>query len=198
MMSEEEPLLRSDEKDSKTLTFLIRPYDSITSRLRHTAAAQWPMAASVRVLVDGPYGHTQPLHTFDQVVFIVGGSGIVVPLSYMQRFSASQTKVSIHWSVREAVFAEEILSRDLGEMEVDVYLTADSHGEIETRPEVRWHARRMDAFGTVKSAGRSAERILAVVACGPAQMAAEARKATVDLMKRGRGRVEYFEESFQW
>jgi hypothetical protein len=36
------------------------------------------------------------------------------------------------------------------------------------------------------------------VACGPARMADEARRASVSMLARGFRAVEYFEESFKW
>lgn len=47
-------------------------------------------------------------------------------------------------------------------------------------------------------AGEAGQERLAVVACGPARMADEARKACVEMLGRGYRGVEYFEESFKW
>ncbi|KAG4427165.1 hypothetical protein IFR05_017352, partial [Cadophora sp. M221] len=65
---------------SSSLTFLIRPYNGFTSRLR-TSSTHHPVTH--RVLIEGPYGETQPLHKYENVLFIVGGTGIAVPLSYL-------------------------------------------------------------------------------------------------------------------
>jgi hypothetical protein len=58
---------------------------------------------------------------------------------------------------------------------------------------------RIDASDVVR---RRSEEILgesiAIVECGPAQMADDARKTVADLLRNGVMRVEYFEESFQW
>ncbi|KAJ1324890.1 ferric-chelate reductase [Microdochium nivale] len=82
-------------RESATMTFLIRPYDGFTRRLRNAAAATssplGPVPASLRVLVEGPYGHTQPFDKFDNLIFIVGGSGIVVPLAYLSSLLQSST-----------------------------------------------------------------------------------------------------------
>lgn len=95
----------SSSSSSSRMTFLIRPYDGFTARLRdkavRAAAAHEPAStsaattsatshlgidsvpASLRVLVEGPYGHTQPLDRYDNIIFVVGGSGIVVPMAYV-------------------------------------------------------------------------------------------------------------------
>jgi len=58
---------------------------------------------------------------------------------------------------------------------------------------------RPNVFDLVEEAVRdSGNTSLAIVACGPGVMADEARRATVEMLGRGHGRVEYFEESFNW
>lgn len=209
-------------KESR-LVFLIRPYDDFTSKLREVAAAPWPKAADMRVLVDGPYGHSQPLHKFSRVVFVVGGSGVVVPLSYLSRRHGKATDessrrygdVHVHWSVREPALAMDVLGRDLGgeggdacdRMEMSVYFTRSSAADLDPPShqsngfETTFIERRMHAGEIVAgaAAGLEAGESLAIVACGPARMADEARRAAADLIGRSAGiSIEYFEESFQW
>ena len=88
-------------------------------------------------------------------------------------------------------------------VEVDVHVTRDEEakddavvGVLESvrvgtgRPDVRAHVE--------EAAGRVGSGRLAVMACGPAQMADEARRAVVWALGVGFRRVEYFEESFKW
>ncbi|EPE06998.1 ferric-chelate reductase [Ophiostoma piceae UAMH 11346] len=148
---------------ASALTFLVRPYDGFTSRLRDYASglkggsdskqaftplpssadidaetdmdADTNSTATVRVLVDGPYGHSHRFDdgSYDSVLFIVGGSGIVVPMSHLTGIGhermvaefASYSSVgkeshrrrlrSVHvvWAVREAEFAAGVLREDL-------------------------------------------------------------------------------------
>lgn len=51
-------------------------------------------------------------------------------------------------------------------------------------------------FEVAAEVGRKGE--LAVVACGPGQLADDARRSVVRLLGKGYGKVEYFEESFNW
>ncbi|KAF2279748.1 uncharacterized protein EI97DRAFT_413032 [Westerdykella ornata] len=227
--SESSSLLRPTSPRSPTLTFLIRPYDGLTSRLRRicTSASR----TSVRVLVEGPYGAQQPLHTFPSVLFIAGGTGIAVALSYLPsllREDGESEVVDVHlvWAVREQALWKQVLQTDIPSMvlrddrfRVTVHVTKDvddggkdaddaidsSHiadrrydqeviGHVEAkggRPNVS--AAVEDAAQEVGRAGR-----LAVVACGPAQMADEARRACVGVLGAGYTGVEYFEESFKW
>ncbi|KAF4951396.1 hypothetical protein FSARC_12926 [Fusarium sarcochroum] len=195
--------------DARTMTFLIRPYDGFTSRLRDTAQAEWPKNIPQRVLIDGPYGHTQPFHLFDNVVFVVGGSGIVVPLSYLQVLTGptAPRSVKIHWAVREPAFALDVLKTDIGDalgspnLNVDIHLTTYTpQDELSDWPsQVTLRRGRIDASSVVRGTSEKANgESLAVIACGPAQMADDARKTVDDLLRNGVTRIEYFKESFQW
>jgi NAD(P)H-flavin reductase len=195
---------------STSMNFLIRPYDSFTSRLRDAAASR--PAASLRVLVEGPYGHTHPFHNFHSVLFLVGGSGIVVPLTHIESLvrSSSQTRsVRIVWAVRETGFATEVLQADFRKtldsekVSIDIYFTQDNDetgDQLRTWPkEVRVLYGRPDIGEEVEYAAQSVDSgSLAVVACGPAKLADDSRRSVVDMLRRGYSRVEYFEESFKW
>jgi hypothetical protein len=64
---------------------------------------------------------------------------------------------------------------------------------------VRIVTRRPDVYSAVEEAARDAgQSSLAVVACGPAGMADQARGACVQMLEKGHKGVEYFEESFKW
>ncbi|KAG5943448.1 hypothetical protein E4U53_007056 [Claviceps sorghi] len=208
----------------KLLTFLIRPYDGFTGRLRDLAAAASPRPASMRVLVDGPYGHHQPLHLFDQVVFIVGGSGVVVAISYLRglvgQSRETNKSIQLHWAVREPEFAAQVLARDMsdavadndGSLSIDIYFSAEpqprsAHGDG-LPAQIARHYQRPCARQIVMQAAAAAAaaecstgrqgRGLAVVACGPARLADDARQAVVEAMDRGLCEMEYFEEKFRW
>ncbi|RYO96839.1 hypothetical protein DL765_011412 [Monosporascus sp. GIB2] len=203
-------------RTAPTMDFLIRPYDSSTRRLARAAGASRPHPASLRVIVEGPYGHTKPLHRFESVLFVVGGSGIVVLLSYLEALggsAASRTRrVRVVWAVREASFAASVLREDLRasygglDLFLDVYVTrGDGEGGdlgrlTETTKQFRVLRGRPYVRGEIEGAMRELGHrgSLAVVACGPARMADDARKAVVDTLGRGRSKIEYFEESFNW
>ncbi|ETS81728.1 hypothetical protein PFICI_06730 [Pestalotiopsis fici W106-1] len=178
--------------DAPTMNFIIRPYDSSTRRLAVAVEKESPSSCMLKVLVEGPYGHTQPFHQYHSILFIVGGSGIVSALVYLRELcrDAAQIKnVHIVWAVREAAFASSVLRDDMadlhesGKLTLDIYLTAhEAHHTLESLPEgVSKHMGRPDIIAEVGSAihrfGRTGS--LAVVACAPARMADDARKAVV-------------------
>jgi predicted ferric reductase len=217
---EQAPLLESDAVDveeqegaktgSKLLTFLIRPYDGFTNRLKDLAASASPQPASIRVLVDGPYGHTQPLPRFDHVVFVVGGSGVVVPMSYLKVLTGGARKaksVQIHWAVREPEFAADVLSNHMADaleddsLAIDLYFSAETGSNISASVPsraARHHGRPKSRDIITAAAQEAGERSLAVVACGPAKMADDARRAVVEALDVFPCQLEYFEESFRW
>ncbi|KAH7346941.1 ferric-chelate reductase-like protein [Pyrenochaeta sp. MPI-SDFR-AT-0127] len=206
--NESEALLRPSSTSKSDLVFLIRPYDGFTSRLKLRCLLH---PKKVSVLIEGPYGHTVPLHTFPNILFIVGGTGIAVPLSHLHRLLQTDScaqSVKIVWAVREHAFLESVL-RDfkglLGDERVSmvVHVTRDDEVKDEVQSEdlksVRILTHRPDVSMTVEQSARdSSHQGLAIVACGPALMADQARKASVQVLGQGYLGVEYFEESFKW
>ncbi|KAH6665316.1 ferric-chelate reductase [Plectosphaerella plurivora] len=213
LMQEDDAIsLAHDAGETPSMTFLVRPYDGFTGRLKDAAASSWPAPAPLRVLVEGPYGHTQPFDAFENVLFVVGGSGIAVPLAYLSALvSSGRTRtVRIVWAVREVAFAEDVLTRDVGvladstKVSLRVFVTHRDlpGGDVLRRsfPDAASVAHhRPDVSGEVAEAVRSAgKQSLAVVACGPARMADDARRAVVEAQADATPRIEYFEESFTW
>lgn len=207
--TESDALLMPTKKQyASNLVFLIRPYDGFTSRLKSHCLLH---PKKLRVLIEGPYGHSESLHQFPNVLFIVGGTGVAVPLSHISRLLSSSSRtqsVKIVWAVREHAFLTSVL-RDfsglLGDERVDmeVHITQDKEVESEVLGEdlksVRIVTKRPDVFGAVgHAAENTGQGSLAIVACGPASMADQARKASVKMLARGHRGVEYFEESFKW
>ncbi|OAQ61397.2 ferric-chelate reductase [Pochonia chlamydosporia 170] len=219
---EHAPLLRSEplslddmgiepKRRAEEMTFLIRPYDSFTSRLKEHAESSYPKPATLRVAIDGPYGRTAPLERFDKVLFVVGGSGIAVPLSYLETLIASSKRpkaIYIHWAVQQSALAIDVLHCELNEalksnrVRVNVYVTR-SQGRVSSDETtcrfVEWRTGRMSTEGVIQATLSTEETdSLAVVACGPARMADDCRRIVATKMVHSLPYIEYFEESFQW
>jgi NAD(P)H-flavin reductase len=208
--AESNPLLSSTSLSSASTSigFLIRPYHGFTSRLARKVSVG-PTALSV--LIEGPYGYTAPLQQYPNVLFVVGGTGIAVPLSYLAILLSEDSIVitmRIVWAVRERAFLASILDmfRELLEdervyLEVHVTQNQENRNDIteEQLKRVMTKAGRPDVHAVVENAAVEAgcER-LAVMACGPAQMADQVRGATVNVIGRGFCGINYFEESFKW
>jgi NAD(P)H-flavin reductase len=188
---------------SPSMVFLVRPYSGFTSRLATSCATE---PARLRVLLAGPDGCTLPLHTYGTVLFIAGGTGIAVALSHLRALLAAGSRthsVRITWAVREAGFLAAVLREFKGEIAdercvLDVHVTQDSEsGEAEEHKGVTVRCGRPDVKGVVERVVDESSERTAVVACGPAVMADQARRACVGVLGVGRD-VDYFEESFKW
>ncbi|GME43013.1 Plasma membrane ferric chelate reductase Fre2 [Neofusicoccum parvum] len=139
---------KSSAKTPTTLTFWIRPYDGWTRRLRdqcirHDAQAH-PNSGRTRtrtarlhplVLLEGPYGATHALGSYDATILIAGGSGISAAVPYLQEEHAKQQRASpggeedveegggsdgagrarmqLVWAAREEAFMREVVEREL-------------------------------------------------------------------------------------
>ncbi|KAG9241381.1 hypothetical protein BJ878DRAFT_578288 [Calycina marina] len=96
----------------ESLVFIIRPYNGFTMRLKK---ATTPEPASLQVLIDGTYGETQPFHTYGNVLFVVGGTGVALPLSYLSQVTGkdcASTAVHIIWAVRDHKFLMDAIAGD--------------------------------------------------------------------------------------
>jgi ferredoxin-NADP reductase len=159
------------------------------------------------------------LHKYSNVLFIIGGAGIAIPLSYLNLLLSSSSKaesIKMIWAVREESFLQETMSIDFRgllsderlslEAYVTGYETASVHDleEIADMGEhiegVRIHKGRpnvrQEIVNFAEEAGKGGD--VAVTACGPARIADDARASVVEMLGNGYGRMEYFEESFNW
>ncbi|OXB35641.1 ferric-chelate reductase [Cryptococcus neoformans] len=95
------------DKSSTTLHFLMGTKDGATRRMRKMVNKAISGQADLRVLVEGPYGHTSPVYRFENVPFIAGGSGITAALPYLHDLVSRRSigkcvtkKVTLVWSLR--------------------------------------------------------------------------------------------------
>lgn len=195
------------ESKNNCATFIIRPYSGFTARLRDLALK----AASVRVLVEGPYGTSRRLSNYDHICFIVGGTGIVTPLSYLPSLISQipiPCNVDLHWAVREPALAASIIREYLAahlstdEFSLRLYMSnnlRDTEGggmqnlcfDIQTgRPNIQ----EIVAAAAANANGKR----LAVVACGPEGMLDDARLSVVNALNMGQCHIDYFQDSFSW
>ncbi|PHH92544.1 hypothetical protein CDD83_6942 [Cordyceps sp. RAO-2017] len=196
-------------RGGKQMTFLIRPYNGFTKRLKRLASDEPSSPVRLRVFVEGPYGHTTALDRYDRVVFLAGGSGVSVFLSYQRLLAGSGSAVQLHWAVREPAFATEVLATDMDEdwigredFSVDLYVPASmpATDAADGRPRagVRHHATRLDVDTVVQTAVAAAGRgqRLCVVACGPSSIKDETRAAVVAALRGAECRLDFVEESW--
>jgi NAD(P)H-flavin reductase len=208
--SESDALLapKRSEASGPSMVYLIRPYDGFTSRLKNHCLTR---PKTLRVNIEGPYGHSVPLREYSNILFVVGGTGIAVPLSHLTHLLTAEStvqSVKIVWAVREHAFLasmlrefKTLLSDERCALEVHVTQDTEHKDDIPDQVSrgVSIEIGRPNVLLSVEEAAQDAGRqSLAIVACGPARMADEARKASVQMLSKGFRGVDYFEESFKW
>lgn len=70
------------------LVFLIRPFNGWTKRLRDDCLQAGPHGvANLKLLVEGPYdSNPSPVTSFENIIFVVGGTGISGAIPYLQEY----------------------------------------------------------------------------------------------------------------
>lgn len=197
------------ESKNNCVTFIIRPYSGFTARLRDLALK----TASVRVLVEGPYGTSRPLSNYDHICFIVGGTGIVTPLSYLPSLFSQipmPCTIDLHWAVREPALAarviREYLAAQLNTDEFSLHLYMSNNLRNVEEGDMRNLSRdfniqtgRPNIQEIVAAAAADANgKRLAVVACGPEGMLDDTRLSVVNALSIGQCHIDYFQDSFSW
>lgn len=224
------------------LIFYVRPYDGWTRRLRD----QCRKAGGVirpKLLLEGAYGHSEPVYAYNTLLIIVGGTGIAVAVPYLldhisrvKEGKTKTTKIQLVWSVRQKEMFNEVFNEELAEIlqhsdiTITIFctrlskITSDSESDDVTFPKelssgvapvikatgaesptsnssLRFIPGRPNIRETViseVSEAQTSSTNLAVLTCGPAQMADECRGTVYEAMKNGFQDIEYFEEAFGW
>ena len=217
---EEEPRESVDAR--LKLTFWIRPYDGWTYQLREQCLRSENQPVNAKILLEGPYGHHFPLWKYESVLMIVGGTGVASAVPYLQdhvRRSVEGCEGSLTektrtrdmeliWTARQGALLRNVACRELkpvlcrSDFQASFYTTgaADAPDDLQDlgcdiqvgRPHLQ--SLIMSRASDAASAGVQ----LAILVCGPAGMADEARAATHLAMRQGYRSIRYVEESFAW
>ena len=209
----------SESTDSKIgstrIHFVIRPYKGMTARLRDSIVRSGTGSKEMTALIEGPYGGSEPVFDYKNVIFIAGGSGISAVLPYVQEFlhvqstaRSTTTRVHVIWAARQRGFIQDVLETELAtaatdpRVKLDLFLTGASTLTIKEeklqalttsigyeRPDIKsiLHREVGESVGTV-----------AVFVCGAAGLADDTRRASVEIVGGGFKGLGYFEEHFGW
>lgn len=121
--AKERPLVPTE---GSKLVFFIRPFNSWTKRLRDECTRAGPTGLTKSSLrIEGPYGHHSPLLAFENVIFIVGGTGIAGAIPHLQEHLCLSTdqasgakgtrtrSISVIWAAKQSAMIHDILDREL-------------------------------------------------------------------------------------
>ena len=108
------------------LNFIIGIRSGATKSLRRTVGNG---PTSLKIMVEGPYGHPQSLELYDHVFFMVGGSGITAILPYIHRLKARSPMPSITlvWSIKNNAYASSVLANELATFPGEIVLHITEH-----------------------------------------------------------------------
>jgi hypothetical protein len=112
------------------LRFLVHPNDGFTVRLRdhvsekiYTHTEMGTPEVSIRIAVEGAYGHTFKISDYQNVLMIMGGTGVTVALSHLcmicdiaivnEKPSTSIRRVQLVWVVHDSYMFEEVYESEL-------------------------------------------------------------------------------------
>ncbi|KEF54060.1 uncharacterized protein A1O9_09855 [Exophiala aquamarina CBS 119918] len=113
----------------KKLVFLIRPFNSWTKRFRDECERAGSSGLrNARILLEGPYGETSPLSSFENVIFVVGGTGIAGVIPHLQEHLNLSSKhpspstlrrgtrtrdITVIWATKQSAMIRNIVTREL-------------------------------------------------------------------------------------
>ncbi|KAG5363429.1 Ferric reductase transmembrane component 3 [Yarrowia sp. B02] len=118
--------------ESGSFQLMARARGGMTRRLAKSIAKG---NTSMKMLIDGVYGHTQPVDLYDNVLLVAGGIGITAVIPYAEDLVARNipAKVKLMWTVRDIAHLElmadrlEALVAD-GHVQLELYVS-QSHGD---------------------------------------------------------------------
>ena len=199
-----------EDSENVSHSFLIRPYQGFTGRLREkiTASTEAQASCQITVLLEGPYGRVLDLTTYSNVLTIVGGSGITAAVSHTNKLLRTEsTAVKIVWAVPQRHLVDDVAQHELGSvlghprLDMEVYLTEGAIVEdkaLEPQGPYRIHFGRPNILAAMTDARRKCSTSLAIVSCGTPPMSDACRRAVVELLKEPGAGVGYFDETMTW
>ncbi|KAK8201321.1 ferric reductase like transmembrane component-domain-containing protein [Phyllosticta paracitricarpa] len=211
-----------------TFTFWIRPYAGWTRRLRDKCLASPSLTIAPTILLEGPYGHAAPLHTFDSVLLIAGGTGISTAAPYIidhvRRAAEGRTRtrsIKLVWVARQSAFIQDLCRRELApalrrsDFEGLFWASRDKEADMENADvekdgifvneqrqipvEIRQGRPEIQTLVTnLAREWKQTGQRAVVLASGPGDIADEAREAVHVALKSGCRHLEYVEEAYGW
>ena len=146
---------RHDDEGRTILHFLVAPQRGATLRLFHQIekllghpipvrpsiapidgqapeTEAEPQGAKLKVLVEGPYGHSSDIRPYETLILVAGGSGITAVLPTLHEISlpggrGKIQRVVLVWIVKSLAYAADVLGNELSSwpdwVEVRVHIT---------------------------------------------------------------------------
>ena len=191
------------------ITMMIRGHSGASGRIRDTILAnRGPVV--LPILLEGAYGHPQPLNVYETQVLIAGGVGVTAITGYVQSFLDAPNKskrLIVVWSAREADLIHFMLEHYLAglpeNVELRLHCTGASSEQFETKYAITHGRPQLSTLVKTEVTALPAGERLAFFVSGSGSMSDEVRKAVVDCIGTGPGQVDgdkinFFDEVFAW
>nr|XP_019044447.1 hypothetical protein I302_06358 [Kwoniella bestiolae CBS 10118]OCF23377.1 hypothetical protein I302_06358 [Kwoniella bestiolae CBS 10118] len=109
--------------DSTTLHFLVAPQKGATKKWRKRVSKTPERSDNIRLLIEGPYGHSNPVERYENLLLVAGGSGITSMLAYIHTMKYHRQdlrdvvtkKVTLVWVVKNLHYAMDVIQNELKE-----------------------------------------------------------------------------------
>lgn len=204
--------------DPTKIKLYFRVYKGISKTLANKLEKSGEDSLEMSILLDGPYGFSHDLLEYDECLYIVAGSGITVPLAYIQNSLLRAPyrkfqKTTVCWAVSDATslstFQEELtfLQKE-AEVNVQVYVSPkdsdavleklDVDTEVSEGGSYSVYPTRLNVDRIVQNKISDIHGNLSVMCCGPGGFHVATRNAVADHMNETNYYVQYFEEAYTW
>ncbi|KAI5457526.1 ferric reductase NAD binding domain-containing protein [Mariannaea sp. PMI_226] len=125
--------------DKTSFSFYVRPRNGWTNQLREKCVHAPNSTLSTTILLEGPYGRSETLWAFEEVLLVAGGSGITAIIGYLidhaRRAAQSKTRtrsITLVWAERKEEYVklqiagplQSLLSRE--DINATFYITSSS------------------------------------------------------------------------
>ncbi|KAF8672811.1 FAD-binding domain, partial [Rhizoctonia solani] len=187
------------------ITMIVRAHGGATGRIRDTILAnRGPVV--LPMLLEGPYGHPQPLDVYETQVLVAGGVGITALTGYIQSFLASPNKtkrIIVVWAAREAEFIQFMLDHKLdglpNNVDLKIHCTGAGAEKLEGKHTIELGRPQLTSLVKTEVAALLEGERIAFFVSGSGSMSDEVRRAVVDSIGDGPGqvdgdRVNFFDE----
>ncbi|CCH41320.1 Ferric reductase transmembrane component [Wickerhamomyces ciferrii] len=131
--------------EADVTTCYIKTKGGITKRLNKQLSILPGNKKTIRISIEGPYGHRAPMEKYDTALLLAGGNGIPGPfyhaIDLSKRESSTKQQIKLNWVIRnpEALlwFADELKVLAHTNVETNIYITGHADlDKIEEKKEV--------------------------------------------------------------
>lgn len=133
MFWQSHPFTLIDSVLNKDETFIyVKTKEGITKRLNKELAKVPGNKKTIRISVEGPYGHRAPVEKYDTALLLAGGNGIPGPyyhaLDLSRRQASTKQQIKLQWVIRNPNslqwFRDELKVLANTNVQTDIYITA--------------------------------------------------------------------------